>query len=339
MITIREIAQAAGVSTATVSNVIHGKTKKVSKENIEKIEKLLKESGYVSRGDRHALHEKSPCLIGVVVHTTKSYENTFLSDPFYGHLVGVLEEEIRRSGYYMMLYASDDIEEIYQMVLMWNISGLIAITFTHTEYEKLAALVQKPVVAVDLYKKTGRDCYNIGTQDEQGGYRMTRYLLDCGYTDILVAGNRSVGVDFVRWQGYKTALEQDHRHLKVYPITVLSDIQDKRTGQLAELLRHIKKSNDTALFFLADSLAVEGISYFIQHGISIPEDVGIAGYDDTSYAGNYYPKITTVNQNITEKAENAVQMLIKLLRGEEPGERELLLPVRLVVRDSTKKRQ
>lgn len=335
MVTIKEIAEKLGVSTATVSNVIHGKTRKVSQANIEKIEKVLKETNYVSRMDRNALQNSSPLMIGVVVHTTKNYENTFLSDPFYSHLIGVLEEEIRKAGYYMMLYASDDIEEIYHMVLTWNIAGLIAITFTQVEYDKLAVLVQRPVVAIDLYKKKDNNCYNIGTQDEQGGYVMTNYLKDCGYTNILVVGNRDVGIDYIRWQGHEKAMKEGACPLKVYPLTAVSDDENKRKKQLKELADFSQRNRGTALFFLADKLAVEGLNFFLGKRLLVPADVGVAGYDDTPLSSICSPRITTINQNVAAKAKKAIEMLFRLLSGDEIEEKELLLPVRLVIRDST----
>lgn len=335
MVTIKEIAEMLGVSTATVSNVIHGKTRKVSHYNIERIEKALKETNYVSRMDRNALHNSSPLIIGVVVHTTKNYENTFLSDTFYSHLIGVLEAEIRKAGYYMMLYASNDIEEIYHMVITWNIAGLIAITFTQVEYNKLAALVQRPVVAIDLYKKKNDNCYNIGTQDEQGGYLMTNYLKDCGYVHILVVGNRDVGVDYIRWQGYQKAMKEGNCRLKVYPIIAVSDAENKREKQLMGLVDFIQKNQATALFFLSDKLAVESLNFFSGKGITVPGDVGVTGYDDSPLSSICNPRITTINQNVSAKAKKSIEMLISLQNGDKIDEKNLLLPIRLVIRDST----
>lgn len=337
MVTIKEIAEMLGVSTATVSNVIHGKTKKVSKKNIERIEKVLKETKYVNRMDKNALINEKPLIIGVVIHTCKSYENTFLSDPFYGQLVGVLEKEIRKAGYYMMLYASESTEEIYQMVMTWNIAGLVAVTFTHTEYNKLAALIKRPIVAVDLYNILDHNYYNVGTQDKQGGFLMTKYLLDLGYSDILVIGNRNVGVDYTRWQGYEEALKKaEGSRFKAYPLIAASDVYEKRRKQFEELAGFAARNKRTALFFLADILAVEGINFFAEKGIIVPDDVGIAGYDDSQYSSITHPKLTTINQDITIKAKKTCEMLLDLLNGREIEKHNLLLPVRLVIRNSTK---
>jgi LacI family transcriptional regulator len=88
MVTIKQIAERAGVSTATVSNVLHGKTKRVSAANVEKIRKLIKEMGYVERMGLRVLHNERSRLIAVIVNYHKEFEETVLSDPFYGRAVG-----------------------------------------------------------------------------------------------------------------------------------------------------------------------------------------------------------------------------------------------------------
>jgi len=127
MATIKEIAELAGVSTTTVSNVIHGKTKKVSPANIERIEKLIDEMGYVQKMGLRVLNNDSSQLIAVVVNSHKEYDDAILADPFYGKILGFIEERIRSLGYYMMFYSASDIDDIFKMVMAWNVDGVIAL--------------------------------------------------------------------------------------------------------------------------------------------------------------------------------------------------------------------
>ena len=99
MITIKEIAELTGVSTTTVSNVIHGKTHKVSKNTIDKVQQALKAGGYVQRQGLEALTSRHARLVMAVVHTTRRYVNTPVSDPFFGQVIGAIEEELRACGY------------------------------------------------------------------------------------------------------------------------------------------------------------------------------------------------------------------------------------------------
>ena len=110
MVTIKDIANITGVSPTTVANVIHGRTNKVSKENVERIQKALKENHYVPKLAQETMTRGKTRLIGVVIHTTKVYEDTTIADPFYGTIVGIIERELRKAGYYMLLYAEMDLD-------------------------------------------------------------------------------------------------------------------------------------------------------------------------------------------------------------------------------------
>ena len=103
MATIKEIAQRAGVSTTTVSNVIHGKTKKVSPANIQKIENLIREMGYVQKMGLRVLNKEKSQLIAVVINHHKDFKDSVIGDPFYGKIIGFIEKYVQELGYYLML--------------------------------------------------------------------------------------------------------------------------------------------------------------------------------------------------------------------------------------------
>lgn len=106
MTTIKDIANRAGVSTTTVSNVIHGKTKKVSPATIELIEKLIQEMGYVQKLGLNVLNNTSSRMIALVIHAHRKYENSIISDPFYGKIIGFIEEKLQIAGilYHAVFY-------------------------------------------------------------------------------------------------------------------------------------------------------------------------------------------------------------------------------------------
>ncbi len=157
MATIKEIAEVAGVSTTTVSNVIHGKTKKVSPATIQKITALIKDMGYVQKMGLRVLNNENSQLIAVVVNYHKDFKNSILGDPFYGQIIGFIEEFAQARGYYLMLYSTKDIEAIFQMVAGWNVDGVIAISFSRRNCQKLYELIKKPIVAIDAYGEAEDD--------------------------------------------------------------------------------------------------------------------------------------------------------------------------------------
>ena len=199
MATIKEIAQRAGVSTTTVSNVIHGKTKKVSPANIQKIENLIREMGYVQKMGLRVLNKEKSQLIAVVINYHKDFKDSIIGDPFYGKIIGFIEKYVQELGYYLMLYSAKDTDKIFHMVMGWDVDGVIAISFSKSNCEKIYQLINKPIVSIDAYGEldAGQENHvlNIGLDDESGGYLMTKYLLECGYEHIQVCAGRDNDVD------------------------------------------------------------------------------------------------------------------------------------------------
>jgi LacI family transcriptional regulator len=103
-------------------------------------------------------------------------------------------------------------------------------------------------------------------------------------------------------------------------------------NQYEALLPRLKKG--TALFFLSDFYALEGIGFLAQNHIAVPGDVGVAGFDDTVYARLSVPPLTTVRQDFSRKASLAVEQLLALIEGGKPDRRDIRLPVELVIRES-----
>lgn len=334
MTTIKEIAEIAGVSTTTVSNVIHGKIKKVSPQNVERIKKLLEEHQYVTPMQGSYLTNKSSKMIGVVILSGRRYQESVIANSFYARIVGALEKNIREAGYYMMLYSSDIIEDIFRMAVGWGVDGLIVVSFPYKDYKKLGNLIQKPIVGIDLRNVEDDQGYHIGIDDENGGYMMTKYLLEQGRRKIKFLLNENVGVDHLRWKGYRRALEERKIIYKDSDLIFISNYRDKRRTEYKNLFRFLNQ--DVTLFFAADYYAIEAISYLQNNGVKIPEQISVVGYDDEEYAGMICPGLTTVRQEVEQKGEEAFQMLLKLLHGEPVEENYILLPVRLRVRQSVR---
>lgn len=342
MTTIKEIAERAGVSTTTVSNVIHGKTKKVSPANVEKIQNLIQEMGYVQKMGLRILNKESSQLIAVVINYHKKFDNTILGDPFYGKILGFIEERIRAAGYYMIFYSASDIDDIFRMVMAWNVDGVITLTFAKRDCEKIRHIIQKPVVSIDAYGELDepQTVTNIGLDDEGGGYLMARHLLELGYENIFVCASRDHAVDHLRLEGAREAWKKYGKDGQKIQFTALGRSKETRGKTYFNLLRQMPFKKKTALFFLSDYFALEAIGYFSDHGIRIPNEVGIAGYDDILYSRLAVPKLTTIRQDIRQKAVLAVDYLLDQL--EDPSKekietevtRDKRLPVSLVARKS-----
>lgn len=185
MITIKDMAEMLGISTTTVSNVIHGKTSEVSQKTVERVEKLLDKYEYVPNISARSLSQNSSKIIGVALKCRKDKYANLFSDPFFGELIGALEAEIRAQGYFMMIYTSNDISEIIRNVLTWNVDGLILVGMLHDDFIRIKSRYKNPTVLIDSYASREIMNYvNIGLEDEEGAYEITRYLLKMGHRRI-----------------------------------------------------------------------------------------------------------------------------------------------------------
>lgn len=339
MITIKEIAARLGLSTTTVSNVIHGKTKEVSAETIERVQKFLEEVEYVPNMNASNLAQGQSKIIGVVLKSLdfpRWYSNNILSDPFVAEMIGGIERAVREAGYYMMLYISDDIAEIIQHISIWNVDGLILFCMMDDDGNRVAAKYHKPVVCIDTYSsEKSNDFINVGLDDTMGTYEAVKYLIDNGHRKIAFLSDNRVGVDRARFWGYRKALAEagiEYSDKNFFLLKTGRDTIDSNIENLCE-----RAHGYTAMFCCSDLYAVLMMDALKSKGFSIPEDISIVGFDDNLYSRVCTPRLTTVHQDADEKGRVAAQILIDLIRGNMPASKEVLLDTSMVIRDTVKK--
>lgn len=338
MVTIKELAQRAGVSPTTVSNVLHGRTNKVSVETLQRVEKVIKEANYVSNMGARLLANNGSKIIGVLINYGREDLSSPVQDPFFSELVGALEGEIRTQGYYMMLYMARNVEENLKMALAWNVEGLIAVGFDADACAKMKQNTQKPIVFIDCYFHEDDLLYtNVGLQDKEGGYEMTKYLLDNGHRKIAFLADRRnpIGVDGERLSGYKLALKERGIEFQKEDFIFIGHNKEERTKVLDGIVKNVI-GKYTALFFASDFYAANAIYYFNDHNINVPEDISVVGFDDNVYATLCRPMLTTMHQDVTQKATIAIQYIRDLIAGKKIEIHDIKLPTRLVIRNSVK---
>lgn len=349
MVTIKEIAARAGVSTATVSNVIHNKTKRVSPRRIEQIKALLVEMGYYESGEQPSAEVNSPRLAALVINAHKEYKKSVGSEPFYGMMIGMIEACLKEHGYYLVVYVSPDIEEIMTMISQVDPAGIITLTISRNNCTKIANQTKRPVVSIDAYGSgsgvTNSRAANIGLDDYMGGYQMGEHLAGCGYHPIYVCADEQHGVDKIRYEGCLAAVaaynQKNPGEDIVTRFVALGNRAQERTEKLESFLNHVKKKLDRqrpGIFFLSDSYAYQAIPIIAGLGINLPGQMGVAGFDNISRDIAALFGLTTVHQNVQQKAETAVGRLIRQIGGTEEDllqGGEILLPVKLVVRKTT----
>lgn len=329
---IVDIAEELGLSTATVSNVIHGKTKKISDETVKRVQELLEKRQYIPSMAGILLSQNNSRIVGVVVNDCPKYENRVLEDFFISSALNGLLIELEKSGYFMMVRATTDWNEIVRYASMWNMDGLVLIGFCEEDYHRLRNKMHIPFVVYEAYfekeSEEDRRICNITIDNFNGGYQAGQYLEKMGHKDILMLSDNNVCMDKERMDGFRAGAPNSN-----VDFMEISMVKQERLQFYKEHLAKIKKY--TAVFAVSDFYAIEFMNFCKRQGMEIPEDISIVGFDNISLCENIYPPLTTVGQDTAKRAELAVSALIKL-KAEEDVKNTEVLPVKLIERGTVK---
>lgn len=333
---LQDIADQVGVSRTTVSNVLHGNTKKVSKEMIRKISEILNQEGYVPNTSSRELTRKGSCIIGLVLGYNCVHGIPSLRDTFVAELLSGVEETAHRNGYYVMLINGHDqnTDRMAEIASRWNVDGLVVLGLDEQKYKELRRQLNKYMVLIDTYPEAEYHYVNVGTDDFGGGAMIAKYLLDNGYTQAIFAAECDTGADHYRWKGFQHQMRSagidcgEERH-----ILLPEDLSLRRVMYGHYLDRFVQAR---AVALASDYDAAEVMNYLQDHGIQVPEQVSVTGFDDCIYAELMHPPLTTVRQNVPAKAEAAVGMLVRLIRQEPVECKNYVQPVELIRRSSVR---
>lgn len=335
MITIKQIAAELGVSPTTVSNVIHGNVKEVSPQTIIRVREKLEELHYIPNMNARSLAQNTSRMIGLVIRYPVMEGKNVLQDPFNSELIGAIEDEVRKAGYFLMLYASEKAEEVLNKAATWNVGGILSLGLNAEECRKIRESASMPVVFIDCYFQDEEESYvNVGLKDRDCAKRMTEYLIGQGHKRIAFLADNLVGVDYERWSGYRQALQE-------HGLSAGEDSFIKiglgRSGMLKSYEEVYRRRKEfTALFFASDYYASNAVNYFYDKGIRVPEDISVAGFDGNIFSVNTRPQLTTMQQNPSEKGRIAVEQVLRLIHKEPLPVRNIRLDAELVIHDSVK---
>ncbi len=321
---IVDIADELGVSTATVSNVIHGKTKKISDETVKRVQQLLEDRQYIPSMAGILLAQNDSKIIGVVINDHEKYEGHTLEDSFISASVNALAKEIEQAGKFLMLKVTGKWDEIPRFASMWNMEGMVLIGYCEQDYKKLREQMHIPFVVYDGYMESSGNLVNIEVNHFDGGVQAGRYLKNRGHGAVLCISDNNICMDKERFMGLKSEIPD--AELMVIPME-----QKARIFFYMEHLEKIKKY--TAVFAVSDYYAMDLIQFLKSAGISVPEDISVMGFDDVRESERFIPALTTIRQDNRKRAALAVEMLNRLRNG-DCGEKNVTLPVTLIERDS-----
>jgi len=261
-----------------------------------------------------SLTAKSTKIIGVIVPLGEGDYN-FFKDPYLSELIGVVEHSLRKKGYYAMIRSVNLASDISTLLKTWNMDGAI---FLLPYYEKIVQKIigsnDLPMVFLDSYSDCP-DMLSVCINDYKGGYIATKYLINMGHRNIAFAGpiepGITEGVVSQRFKGYQSALcdsNIEYREDFVFPAMSIYDMGVLIGHDIAD-----RKGEITAVFSTADIMV---------------------GFDNIEAAIFSTPKLTTISQNISWKAEFAIEQLMNQIDYGSVDQKRTVLDVELIERQS-----
>lgn len=326
---ICDIAEELGVSTATVSNVIHGKTKKISDRTVKRVQQLLEEREYIPSMAGILLAQNDSRIIGVIINDHEKYEGHALEDPFIASAVNSLSAEIEKSGFFMMLKKTTECSDIVRFASMWNLTGMVLIGFCEQDYKRLRESMRIPFVVYDGFmKEPGRIC-NLTIDNYDGGYQVGKHLAALGHKKMLCISDNDICMDLERYLGFQAAAAEQGAETELSLIPMQKEMRTQWYEAHFDALLHY-----TAIFAASDFYAADLMHFLQEHNVRIPQDISIAGFDDTPVCRQTVPCLTSVRQDCALRARTALCALQSLQKREGEGMTQKL-PVTLVPREST----
>ena len=325
---IIDIAEELGVSTATVSNVIHGKTKKISARTVKRVQEKLEERGYIPNMAATLLAQNDSRIIGVVVKNHEKYEGRLLTDPFIALSLNCLSDEIEKNGCFMMVKKAKNIMEAVKFASMWNMDGMVLLSFCADEYQALRDRIRIPFVVYDGYfENKGRIC-NLQIDDRDGGRQVGAYLRSLGHRNVLCVADNRECMDLRRYEGLceGLGLQADFWQIPM----------QKKERDLFYQERLARFRQYSAVFAVSDYYAADLMRFLQASGVGIPEEISIAGFDDGVLCEQLSPSLTSVRQDGACRAETAIRLL-KRMRREPDFSGDFLTSVRLIPRESVRR--
>ncbi len=329
-VTLKDVAQQAGVSTATVSRVLNAQGK-VNRETEAKVTEAVAALGYVPHAAARALASRRSRTVGAVTAA--------LDNPIFAKGIQALETRLEQSGYGLLVASSnyEPARELKQVRTMVE-RGIDAIMLQGDSHlPEVYALLQRkglPYINTWVYDAAApHPC--CGFDNAAAGRALADYLLDLGHTDIAMVGGITSGNDRARnrIKGVKAALKA--RGLDLPPARLVErpySLSDGRDG-LRELLSS-PGPQPTAVIGGNDLLAIGVILEAQQSGLSVPGDLSVAGFDDIELAANIAPALTTIHVPVEDICTLAGDFLVARIEGLSTRD-HIAMEAKLVVRQST----
>ncbi|WP_423736060.1 LacI family DNA-binding transcriptional regulator [Chitinophaga caseinilytica] len=332
-VSLKDIAQEAGVSTALVSYVLTNKEEKarVGREMANKIRKIARKLNYQPNYLARSLKSGRTDTIGLIVAD--------ISNPFFGQIARIVEDEAKRHNITVIFGSSDENAEksadLINVLLNRQVDGLIVIPSEGSEQQILQLSERHfPFVLMDR-PFPSLAASSISINNFGASYNAVEHLLRTGRKRIgMIAYQTSLHHIAERRRGFEVALAnaglKTEKRLKLARYSHLREDIRKAIDQLTG-----GKHPADALFFATNSLAIEGLRYISELGIRVPEQLAVVSFDESEAFDLFHAPVTFIRQPIREMGKAAVQLLLSQIADSERPPEDIRIDAELVVRRSS----
>lgn len=328
--TLEEVAAAAGVSRSTVSRVVNG-SNQVSEDVVTAVQEAIERLNYIPNRAARSLANRQTMAIALVVPEDTS---RFFGDPYFSAVVQGIANGLEDSDYVLNLQLASPSRpsaKTVRYLLGGNVDGAFVVSH-HTGDEFLAELGKSlPVVfggrPLDPAKTPS---YYVDVDNVAAAEMGTQRLIDLGRTRIaMIAGPPDMPAGIDRTRGWTRALTSAGLPADRISYGDFSLISGARA--MRELLQEYPDLD--GVFIASDLMATGALGVLAEHGLAVPGDVAIVGFDDSPAATAGAVQLTTVRQPSLEMGEKMAELMLSLLRG-ETIEQIHVMDTSLVIRDS-----
>ena len=315
-ITIKEVAEEAGVSKTTISRFLNNNYRNMSKETKEKIAEVIERLNYRPSKQAQALKSKHSYLIGVVVAD--------ISNLYSSLLLKGIGSILEKSGYQMIIVdAANSVKqekELLEKLIDQNVEGII-LQPSSRQTANYDFITERNIPLLLVDRQTEPEKWSsVMTNNIDSTQEVIEKALAKGYENVVVISEpvQDVSTRELRYETVKKTMEKAGKGWKLLEVTD----EDQLTESLPPIIADTRKN---LLFASNGRVLMDVLAWLIQHGIKIPEDVGITGFDDWNLTELVGPGITSIEQPSREIGKIAGQYLMDLLIKREI-QREIIVP-------------
>lgn len=331
MISIKDVAKAAGVSTATVSRVLsHGAH--VRPEVRERVMEVVEQLSYRPNLLARSLRSQQSSTIGLIVSDIRN--------PFFTAMSRAVEDTAYEQGFSLMLCNTDENPEkeaIYLNLMHdQNVAGVIFSPTLHMANNFNVSQITFPTVVVDRAIKDV-DVDGVLLDNVDAAYRLSTHLIERGYQNIGILYGETSTTGKERYRGFEKAL----RAHNLSPVAEhVKSVQPKIEMGYAATLKILATGQPLDALFTTNSLLAAGALQAIrERNLTIPDDIALVTFDETTWASLVQPPLTLIAQPTYEIGKTATELLLQRIADPNRATRQVIMKGQLLVRGSTAPRQ